>query len=168
MLLEVYLERIERLAASCGLPVVRYDARARRPRSPNSASTRERLPLLGVPIAIKDDVDVAGEVTTYAAAGMRAAAPTRKCRRFAGSGCGHHRQDQCAELMMMPYTESLTSGHPQSVEPARTPGAAAGAAPPRRRGTGAGGLRIRWRRINPHPVDLVWCVGLKTQRIGSR
>ena len=33
----------------------------------------ERLPLLGVPIAIKDDVDVAGEVTTYGSAGHRSA-----------------------------------------------------------------------------------------------
>ena len=30
--------------------------------------TGERLPLLGVPIAIKDDVDIAGEVTTYGTA----------------------------------------------------------------------------------------------------
>ncbi|EUA86249.1 amidase family protein [Mycobacterium ulcerans str. Harvey] len=82
LLLEVYLERIERLDSE--LRATGWCAttpRARRPRSPNSASTPGKLPLLGVPIAIKDDVDVAGEVTTYGSGGMA----RRRLRRGNGA-----------------------------------------------------------------------------------
>jgi len=69
-LLGVYLERIGRLDPELrSYRVVLADsareaAAAAQPR----LDAGEPLPLLGVPIAIKDDVDVAGEVTTYGSA----------------------------------------------------------------------------------------------------
>ncbi len=67
MLLEVYLQRIERLDGHRAYRVVQFDrAACGGPRPPSNAST----PVSGcrhkMPIAIKDDVDIAGEVTTAA------------------------------------------------------------------------------------------------------
>src|ERR1700756_1608328 len=65
-LLDTYLDRINRLN-----PVLRAyrvvladSARAEAAAAQRRLDAGERLPLLGVPIAIKDDVDVAGSVTT--------------------------------------------------------------------------------------------------------
>ncbi|EPQ48753.1 Amidase [Mycobacterium sp. 012931] len=98
MLLEVYLERIERLDSELrAYRVVRYDAaREEAEVAQQRLDAGERLPLLGVPIAIKDDVDVAGEVTTYGSAGMaRRRAPTRK---WCG-GCGQRVRSSSARPM---------------------------------------------------------------------
>ena len=66
-LLDVYLDRIARLDPE--LRSYRVVLAALRRQEAAAVQARldagERLPLLGVPIAIKDDVDVAGEVTTY-------------------------------------------------------------------------------------------------------
>lgn len=85
MLLEVYLQRIERLDSHLrAYRVVQFDrARAEAEAAQQRLDAGERLPLLGVPIAIKDDVDIAGEVTTYGSAGtVRPRRPTQ--RWFAG------------------------------------------------------------------------------------
>ena len=84
-LLDVYLERIARLDR--GTAVLPRGARrhraARRPPPPRSAWTRvSGCRCSGVPIAIKDDVDVAGEVTTY---GSAAHGPARHSRRRGGA-----------------------------------------------------------------------------------
>lgn len=62
MLLEVYLQRIERLDSHLrAYRVVQFDrARAEAEAAQQRLDAGERLPLLGVPIAIKDDVDIAG------------------------------------------------------------------------------------------------------------
>ena len=66
-LVDVYLDRIARFDPELrSYRVVLADS-ARREAAAAQArlDAGERLPLLGVPVAIKDDVDVAGEVTTY-------------------------------------------------------------------------------------------------------
>ena len=64
---DLYLERIARLDPELRAYRIVLADSARR--EADAAQARldagELLPLLGVPIAIKDDVDVAGEVTTY-------------------------------------------------------------------------------------------------------
>lgn len=99
-LLEVYLERIARLDNQLGCyRVVRTDsARDEAYAAQDRLDAGERLPLLGVPIAIKDDVDVAGEVTASGSGGRRT---RRHLRRRGGPatarrGRGHHGQNQCA------------------------------------------------------------------------
>src|ERR1700746_2302800 len=74
-LLEIYLERIARLDSQLrSYRVVLTDkARDEAYAAQDRLDAGERLPLLGVPIAIKDDVDVAGEVTTYGSGGHRPA-----------------------------------------------------------------------------------------------
>jgi len=69
-LLDVYLERISRFDPQLrSYRVVLADtARAEATAAQARLDAGERLPLLGVPIAIKDDVDVAGEMTTYGTA----------------------------------------------------------------------------------------------------
>ncbi|MGH3641464.1 MAG: amidase, partial [Mycobacterium sp.] len=72
----------------------------------------ERLPLLGVPIAIKDDTDVAGEVTTY---GSSAHGPARTddaevVRRLRAAGAVILGKTSVPELMIWPFTETLTFG----------------------------------------------------------
>src|SRR6202012_5829928 len=66
-LLEVYLDRIARLDPElrCYRVVLGRSARREAEVAQRRLDAGERLPLLGVPVAIKDDVDVAGELTTY-------------------------------------------------------------------------------------------------------
>jgi len=74
-LLEIYLDRIARLDSRlrCYRVVLTDSARHEAAVAQDRLDAGERLPLLGVPIAIKDDVDVAGEVTTYGSGGHRPA-----------------------------------------------------------------------------------------------
>lgn len=69
-LLGHYLDRIARLDTTLRSYRVVLEAGARR--EAQAAQRRldagERAPLLGVPIAIKDDVDIEGETTTYGSA----------------------------------------------------------------------------------------------------
>src|ERR1700709_352877 len=64
-LLEFYLERITRLDPELGAYRVVLAEQARKDAADAQArlDAGDRLPLLGVPIAIKDDIDVAGQVT---------------------------------------------------------------------------------------------------------
>src|SRR6476659_1741851 len=66
-LVEGALARIERLQPALGaFRVVRGEAaRAEAEDADRRLTAGERLPLLGVPIAVKDDVDVTGETTPF-------------------------------------------------------------------------------------------------------
>lgn len=96
MLLEVYLQRIERLDSHLrAYRVVQFDrARAEAEAAQQRLDAGERLPLLGVPIAIKDDVDIAGVRQRRARSGRdvrrRGGSPAARGRRC------HHRQNQRA------------------------------------------------------------------------
>ena len=89
-LIEVYLERIERIDPQLRSyrVVLGESARAEAAAAQARLDAGERLPLLGVPIAIKDDVDVGGEVTTYgtAAHGPAPAEDAEVVRRLRAAG----------------------------------------------------------------------------------
>ena len=169
-LLEVYLERIARLDSQlrCYRVVLSDSARYEAAVAQDRLDAGERLPLLGVPIAIKDDVDVAGEVTTYGSGGHRPAVTSdaEVVRRLRAAGAVIIGKTNVPELMMFPYTESLTFGatrNPWNLK--RTPGGssggsaaavAAGLAPLALGSDGGGSIRI----------PATWCglFGLKPQR----
>ena len=169
-LLEVYLERIARLDSQlrCYRVVLSDSARYEAAAAQDRLDAGERLPLLGVPVAIKDDVDVAGEVTTYGSGGHGPAASTdaEVVRRLRAAGAVILGKTNVPELMMFPYTESLTFGatrNPWNLD--RTPGGssggsaaavAAGLAPLALGSDGGGSIRI----------PATWCglFGLKPQR----
>src|SRR5208283_849927 len=169
-LLEVYLERIARLdnQLRCYRVVLSDGARYEAAAAQDRLDAGERLPLLGVPVAIKDDVDVAGEVTTYGSGGHPPAATSdaEVVRRLRAAGAVIIGKTNVPELMMMPYTESLTFGATRNPwNPRRTPGGssggsaaavAAGLAPLALGSDGGGSIRI--------PSS--WCgvFGLKPQR----
>ena len=130
-LLEIYLERIARLDSQLrSYRVVLTDkARDEAYAAQDRLDAGERLPLLGVPIAIKDDVDVAGEVTTYGSAGHRPAVTVDAAvvRRLRAAGAVIIGKTAVPELMIFPFTESLTFGatrNPWNLK--RTPGGSSG------------------------------------------
>ena len=130
-LLEIYLERIARLDSQLrSYRVVLTDkARDEAYAAQDRLDAGERLPLLGVPIAIKDDVDVAGEVTTYGSAGHRSAVTVDAAvvRRLRAAGAVIIGKTAVPELMIFPFTESLTFGatrNPWNLK--RTPGGSSG------------------------------------------
>ena len=128
----------------------------------------ETRPLLGVPVAVKDDVDVAGEVTALgtAAHGGPAAADCEAVRRLRSAGAIVVGKTNVPELMMWPFTETLTFGatrNPWSL--GHTPGgssggsgaaAAAGLCGVALGSDGAGSIRI--------PAAFCGLFGIKPQR----
>ena len=113
-LLEVYLERIGRLDPELrSYRVVLVDS-ARRAATAAQArlDAGERLPLLGVPVAIKDDTDVEGEVTTYgsSAHGPARMADSETVRLLREAGAVILGKTSVPELMIWPFTETLTFG----------------------------------------------------------
>lgn len=113
-LLEVYLDRIARLDPELRSyrVVLTESARREAAAAQDRLDAGERLPLLGVPIAIKDDTDVAGELTTY---GSSAHGPARTedaevVRRLRAAGAVILGKTAVPELMVWPFTETLTFG----------------------------------------------------------
>lgn len=169
-LLEVYLDRIARLDSElrCYRVVLADTARYEAAVAQERLDAGERLPLLGVPVAVKDDVDVAGEVTAYGSGGHGPAVTddSEMVRRLRAAGAVILGKTNVPELMMFPYTESLTFGatrNPWNLT--RTPGGssggsaaavAAGLAPLASGSDGGGSIRI----------PAIWCglFGLKPQR----
>lgn len=90
---------------------------------------RTGLPLLGVPVAIKDDTDVAGEVTAWGtdAAGPSAARDAEVVTRLRSAGAIIIGKTNVPELTAWPWTSSPTWGvtrNPWDAE--RTPGGSSG------------------------------------------
>jgi amidase len=169
-LLELYLDRIARLDPQLrSYRVVLADsARQEAGVAQDRLNAGERLPLLGVPIAIKDDVDVAGEVTTYGTA-AHGSAPTQDAdvvRRLRAAGAVILGKTAVPEMMIWSFTETVTFGatrNPWNTD--YTPGGssggsgaavAAGLAPMALGSDGMGSIRI----------PSTWCglFGLKPQR----
>jgi amidase len=182
-LLEIYLERIVRLDPQLrSYRVVLADAARREAEAAQRRiDAGERLPLLGVPVAIKDDVDIAGELTTYGTSAVSTPAirDAEVVVRLRAAGAVIIGKTAVPELMMLPYTESLTYGATRNPwDTALTPGGssggsgaavAAGLAPLALGSDGGGSIRIPsgWcglfgikpqrDRVPLAPHDDAWC-----------
>lgn len=164
------LDRIE--AAQPTLNAFRVVRRAAALREAATADERiaagERLPLLGVPIAVKDDTDVAGEPTAFGCGGRFPTAPrdAESVRRLRAAGAVIVGKSNTCELGQLPFTSGAAFGHTRNPwHSAHTPGGssggsaaavAAGLVPAALGSDGAGSVRIpaAWNNL----------VGIKPQR----
>jgi amidase len=169
-LVEMYLDRIARLDRELRSfrVVLAESARQEAGAAQDRLNAGDRLPLLGVPIAIKDDVDVAGEVTTYgtAAHGPARTEDAEVVRRLREAGAVIIGKTTVPEMMVWSFTETITFGatrNPWNTD--YTPGGssggsgaavAAGLAPMALGSDGMGSIRI----------PSTWCglFGIKPQR----
>ena len=169
-LVELYLQRIARLDRELrSYRVVTADrAREEAASAQDLLDAGERLPLLGVPIAIKDDSDVAGEFTCFGSSAydLEATADSQVVRMLREAGAVILGKTAVPEMMLWPFTETVSFGATHNPwDTAYTPGGssggsgaavAAGLAPLALGSDGAGSIRI--------PAG--WCglYGLKPQR----
>lgn len=89
----------------------------------------ERAPLLGVPIALKDEVDVAGELTTHGtnAFPTPATADSEHYRRLRNAGAVLVGKTNLPELAICGFTETDAWGITRNPwDPTRTPGGSSG------------------------------------------
>ncbi len=89
----------------------------------------ERLPLLGVPVAVKDDTDVAGLPTHFGCAGERppATADSEAVRRLRAAGAVVVGKTNSCELGQWPFTEGPGFGATRNPwNTAHTPGGSSG------------------------------------------
>jgi amidase len=169
-LVSTYLERIDRLEPRLNAFRVVFAERARAEAEQAQARLRaaDSRPLLGVPVAVKDNVDVAGEVTALGtgAYGPPAASDSEVVRRLRAAGAIVIGKTHMPELATWPICESLTWGathNPWHAE--RTTGGssggsgaavAAGLAPFALGSDGGGSIRI--------PSACCGLFGMKPQR----
>jgi amidase len=169
-LLELCLERIERLDRKLNAFRVVLAERARLEADQADArrSAGGQRPLAGVPIAVKDDLDVAGELTTFGtnASGRPARADAEVVRRLREAGAVIIGKTNAPELTIWPFTETATFGATRNPwDEERSPGGssggsaaavAAGLVGAALGSDGAGSIRI----------PAAWCglFGLKPQR----
>jgi amidase len=130
-LVDVVLERIERLDPVLNAYRVVFGERALEAAGAADARRKDgvRAPLLGVPVAIKDDVDVAGEFTAMGtdAHGPPAARDAEVVRRLRAAGAILVGKTNVPELTIVPFTETPTYGKTRNPWSLRhTPGGSSG------------------------------------------
>src|SRR3954464_16029229 len=182
-LVETYLDRISRIEPTLNAYRVVLAEQARAgakrgegrlaagdggPRAGAGLAAGEEAPLLGVPVAIKDNVDYAGQITAHgtAAYGEPAQRDSHVVRRLREAGAVILGKTNLPELAIFGFTESPTWGNTRNPwDPSRTPGGSSG-------GSGAavaagmcatahatdGAGSIRW------PAAFCGLFGLKPQR----
>ncbi|HEX8104217.1 MAG TPA: amidase [Solirubrobacteraceae bacterium] len=130
-LVDLYLERIARIDPKINAFRVVFAERARTEadQADGRRGAGEERPLLGVPVAIKDDVDVAGEVTAYGtdAHGPPVAADAEVVRHLRAAGAVIIGKTNVPELTIFPFTETANYGitrNPWDLQ--RTPGGSSG------------------------------------------
>jgi amidase len=169
-LVEVYLERIERLDPELGAfrVVLAEEARAAADQAADRLKAGDASPMLGIPIAIKDEVFVRGQVNTFGtgAGGGPAAEDSAVVARLRAAGAILIGITKVPELTMWAFTETKTWGitrNPWDLD--LTPGGssggsaaavAAGLASVALGTDGLGSIRI--------PAACCGLVGIKTQR----
>ncbi len=168
-LVETSLEAIGRQESLGAFRVVRTEAAGSEAlRADKRLAEGERLPLLGVPVAIKDDTDLAGETTPFAVRGdhrvaVRDAEVVRKLRAAGAIIVG---KTTTCEVGLWPFSESVGFGCARNPwNPEYTPGGssggsaaavAAGMVAGAVGSDGAGSIRI--------PAAWTGLVGIKPQR----
>ncbi|GAA4894283.1 amidase [Streptomyces coeruleoprunus] len=169
-LVQASLGRIEATRASLNaFRCVRADAAlAEAEEADRRLAAGERLPLLGVPVAVKDDTDVAGLPTRFGCAGdiPPATAHGEAVRRLRAAGAIVVGKTNSCELGQWPFTEGHAFGATRNPwNPDHTPGGssggsaaavAAGLVPAALGSDGAGSIRI--------PAAWTHLVGIKPQR----
>ncbi len=170
-LVELYLERIERLGPKVNAftEVLGERALAEADAADARRSGGESAPLLGVPIAIKDNVDVEGTPTRFGSEGYDptpATADGETARRLRAGGAVIIGKTTLSELAILPFTETPGWGATRNPwNPSRTPGGssggsgaavAAGLVGAATATDGGGSIRI--------PAAFCGLVGLKPQR----
>jgi amidase len=169
-LVEVYLERIGQLDGRLNAfrSVFSERALAEAEQADARRSGGDSRPLLGVPIAVKEEIDVAGELTGFGtnAYGEPAVEDSEIVRRMRAAGAIVIGKTNMPELGAFPWTESATNGvtrNPWALQ--RSPGGssggsaaavAAGLVGAALAGDGGGSIRI--------PAAYCGLFGLKTQR----
>lgn len=169
-LTDLYLDRIARLDRELrSYRIVMADsARREAAAAQERLDAGERLPLLGVPVAVKDDSDVVGEFTCYGSSAydLEATADSEVVRRLRDAGAVILGKTAVPEMMLWPFTETVSFGATHNPwDLAYTPGGSSGGsgaavaaalAPLALGSDGAGSIRI--------PAS--WCglFGLKPQR----
>ncbi|MFE5557507.1 amidase [Streptomyces sp. NPDC056544] len=125
-------------------------------------------PLHGVPVAVKDELDVAGQVTTFGGSANRTpvTADSEAVRRLRAAGAVVIGKTTMPEFGQWPFTESAAQGHTRNPwDTTRTPGGssggsaaavAAGLVGAALGGDGGGSIRI--------PAACCGLFGLKPQR----
>lgn len=155
-LVRLYLERIERLDPTLNAFRKVFGERAMLEAEQAEARVRagEERPLLGVPVAIKDEVDVMGEVNTHGTDAFTepAKADSEVVRRLREAGAIPIGLTLLPELAICGFTESATYGVTRNPwDDQRSPGGssggsgaavAAGLASIGSAGDGAGSIRI--------------------------
>ena len=155
-LVELALERIGRLDPELNAFGAVYADRAlaEADRADERRARGESAPLLGVPVAVKDEIDLAGEVTSRGTGAIRERAPAdaEVVRRLREAGAIVVGKTTMPEIGLWPFTESITWGvtrNPWDTD--RTPGGssggsgaavAAGIVPTALAADGAGSIRI--------------------------
>ncbi|MDQ4053937.1 MAG: amidase [Actinomycetota bacterium] len=134
----------------------------------DGARKAERGPLHGVPVAVKEELDVAGCLTTFGgeANATPVAADSEVVRRLRAAGAVIVGKTTMPEFGAFPYTESASRGVTRNPwDPTRTPGGssggtaaavASGMVPVGMGGDGGGSIRI--------PATCCGLFGLKPQR----
>jgi len=168
-LVETALTRIDRLDGELNAFGAVYAERAlaEADGADERRSRGESAPLLGVPVAVKDEIDIAGEITSRGTGAIAARAPAdaEVVRRLRAAGAIAIGKTTMPELGLWPFTESITWGvtrNPWDTD--RTPGGssggsaaavAAGLVPAALAADGAGSIRI--------PAACCGLFGLKPQ-----
>ncbi|HET7445936.1 MAG TPA: amidase [Solirubrobacterales bacterium] len=169
-LVRMYLERIERINPQLNAFRKVYAERALLEAEQAEARLKggEERPLLGVPIAIKDETEIAGEVMTRGtdAFAEPSAADSEMIRRLREAGAIIIGLTLLPELAICGFTESATYGVTRNPwDPQRSPAGssggsaaavAAGLAPIASAGDGGGSIRL--------PAASCGLFGLKPQR----
>ncbi|MEU6035540.1 amidase [Actinomadura sp. NPDC047616] len=168
-LVERSLERIAELDGLGAFRVVCAEAaREAAAEADRRLADGERLPLLGVPVAIKDDTDLAGETTPFGVPGdhLPKTADAELVRRLKAAGAVVVGKTTTCELGLWPFSESPGFGCARNPwNPEHTPGGssggsaaavAAGMVPAAVGSDGAGSIRI--------PAAWTGLVGIKPQR----
>ena len=130
-LVDVYLERIERIDPQLNAFRSVYPERARIEADQAAARVKggDDRPLLGVPVAIKDDTDVAGDITACGtgAHGGPKHEDAEVVKRLRAAGAIVIGKTSVPELTIWPFTESATWGVTRNPwNPDHTPGGSSG------------------------------------------